>query len=111
MTAAEYHAYLRSDTWRERADEALAAAGYRCRVCNGVADLQAHHRTYDRVGHEAQQDLTVLCRSCHRLYETARRRGRVEVESVGVLHAPDGWTHVGELARDFLWRLQKGRTR
>ena len=69
----DYYEYINSPEWRRRADAAKARAGYRCRVCNRHADevvLNAHHRTYERLGNEDPDDITVLCRDCHELYET-----------------------------------------
>lgn len=65
----DYDAYLRSAAWRRRADRAKRRAGWRCQLCNTPAwesVLDAHHRTYDRLGLELPDDLIVLCRRCHR---------------------------------------------
>lgn len=67
-TFERYSAYLLSPEWRRRRDQALALAEHRCQLCNaGEEDswLQAHHRTYERLGREAPGDLTVLCKECH----------------------------------------------
>jgi hypothetical protein len=34
-------------------------------VCNSDKQLDAHHRTYERIFNEEPGDLTVLCRKCH----------------------------------------------
>lgn len=65
----EYHdVYLHSDHWKKVREAALGRAGYRCQVCNGARKLDVHHRTYERLGHERNADLTVLCRKCHDLF-------------------------------------------
>lgn len=67
-----YYKYIRSPEWKKKAEEAKAKSGNRCQVCNksrAEAQLDAHHRTYERLGHERPEDITVLCRSCHELYE------------------------------------------
>ena len=65
-----YKMYLLSSEWKRKADMAKISAGYRCQVCNsednGQIHLQAHHRTYARVGHELPHDITVLCARCHK---------------------------------------------
>jgi len=61
----DYLAYLKTDEWAERAAACIAAAGHRCAVCNGRTRLEAHHRTYERLGNERPDDLTCLCRRCH----------------------------------------------
>jgi hypothetical protein len=71
--SAEYYAYIKSDAWKRRADAAKDRAGWRCQVCYSDGLLDAHHRTYDRLGNEMDSDITVLCRECHKLYEFARK--------------------------------------
>ncbi len=68
----DYNEYIKSPEWRSRANAAKQRAGYRCRICNRhqtEIPLHAHHRTYERLGHELPDDITVLCEDCHRLYE------------------------------------------
>lgn len=60
-----YRDYLRSDAWREKRREALVHARYRCQDCMAVRNLEVHHLTYERLGHEELSDLRVLYRSCH----------------------------------------------
>lgn len=75
-TTIIYEEYIKSQKWREKAEEAKARAGNRCQVCNrsrAEVQLEAHHRTYDRLGQEFPEDITVLCRECHQLYENARK--------------------------------------
>lgn len=67
----DYHEYINSPEWKERARKAKAISGYRCQVCNVQGDdhsLHAHHRTYDRLGKELDSDITVLCYKCHELF-------------------------------------------
>ena len=65
----DYHEYILSAEWRERAEAAKRAAGYRCQLCNSAdGHLHAHHRTYARLGHEEPSDVTVLCSRCHGLF-------------------------------------------
>lgn len=74
----KYYDYILSEEWKEKADDAKRRAKFRCQVCNrGPSDgirLNAHHRTYDRLGHEEPEDITVLCETCHELFS---RRGAV----------------------------------
>lgn len=63
----DYYEYIKSDEWRAKADAAKERAGFRCQVCNaglGIV-LHAHHRTYERLGNELPEDITVLCKRCH----------------------------------------------
>jgi 5-methylcytosine-specific restriction endonuclease McrA len=70
----DYYAYIASPAWKRKADAAKERARFRCQVCNRSRDegarLEAHHRTYERLGHERPEDITVLCRDCHELYES-----------------------------------------
>lgn len=74
-----YSEYIVSPAWKNKADAAKQRAGYRCQVCNRHKNeviLDAHHRTYERLGHERDEDITVLCRECHEMYETDKRMRR-----------------------------------
>jgi len=67
----DYYAYLKSREWQFKRQTALDRAGYRCQVCNRSSTdvtLEVHHRTYERLGDELPDDLTVLCRDCHELF-------------------------------------------
>ena len=61
---AEYRAYLASDAWKIRRAKVFAAAKGICLACGRRAS-EAHHRSYDRFGHEGDADLVALCRDCH----------------------------------------------
>lgn len=61
----EYQAYLRSPHWCSLAARVKLARGSRCERCGDTECLDAHHLTYDRIGHELMEDLMVLCRECH----------------------------------------------
>jgi len=62
---SEYLAYLSSPAWKTRAADARRRAGRRCQLCNRTGELHVHHRTYERLGHELDEDLIVLCSRCH----------------------------------------------
>lgn len=63
MSLAEY---LKTPEWGALRNRKLIQAGNRCQVC-GKHNLQldVHHNSYIRFGHEQLSDLVVLCRSCH----------------------------------------------
>jgi hypothetical protein len=77
-----YADYLLSDHWKFTRELALDRAGRRCQcgLCpfatfyrHELADrfprawtrLEVHHLSYERLGHEAPDDLLVLCGHCH----------------------------------------------
>jgi 5-methylcytosine-specific restriction endonuclease McrA len=74
----DYEEYTRSWEWRQKAKEAKARAGWQCALCTSAECLEAHHRTYDRLGRERPSDLVVLCWRCHRKHhgtlESARKK-------------------------------------
>lgn len=61
-----YNVYLPSDHWQERRLKALKKADYTCQCCSSKKDLQVHHLTYKNVWREKDEDLKVVCRSCHK---------------------------------------------
>jgi hypothetical protein len=54
----------------------MPAAGKadRGQLCNGRGVLQLHHRTYERVGDERLDDLTVLCKPMPNAMRSSTRR-------------------------------------
>ncbi len=66
-----YKAYLKSPEWKEKRQRVLQFWDYKCATCSSPLDLHVHHRTYQRVGDEAFNDLIVLCENCHaKFHET-----------------------------------------
>ena len=72
-TQLTYAEYIKSDGWKIRRLRALALAENRCQVCNSPNHPEVHHRTYERLGHERDADLTVLCHDCHKLFHNDGR--------------------------------------
>lgn len=64
----KYEEYIRSPEWHEKAAAIKKKFGGRCQACNSNVKVQVHHRTYERLGHELDTDLTVLCEHCHKLF-------------------------------------------
>ena len=61
-----YQDYLASDLWNSRKAEAIRLAKYKCQDCGNIGTLQVHHLRYTNLGHEPDEDLTVLCKNCHK---------------------------------------------
>lgn len=68
-----YEEYIRSPSWKAKATEAKRRAENRCQFCYSAENIQAHHRTYDRLGYERPSDITVLCDKCHEWHHKADR--------------------------------------
>ncbi len=60
-----YRIYIHSPAWQVRRERAIQRAGGRCQVCGARKRLQVHHVSYANLGHERDEDLTVLCWACH----------------------------------------------
>jgi hypothetical protein len=60
----DYRAYLQSAAWKARRAKVFAAAKGVCLGCGRRAET-VHHRSYDRLGQEADADLVALCWDCH----------------------------------------------
>jgi 5-methylcytosine-specific restriction endonuclease McrA len=60
-----YQLYLRSPWWTARKAAVIRARGYRCQRCGSRYELELHHRTYVRLGHELPDDVELLCAPCH----------------------------------------------
>lgn len=75
MTKEEYRAYIASEDWQRRRKAHLQSipSCRRCGLPRWLAittydqDLHLHHKNYENVGHEKDEDLEALCRRCHEL--------------------------------------------
>lgn len=72
LKALDYKVYLQTEEWKQTRSFALNRAGLRCQMCNRATKLQVHHRTYERLGEEWLDDLTVLCGDCHKTFHEHR---------------------------------------
>ena len=84
--SAEYDEYIHSKKWAERKRRLFKKRGRQCEIC-GRDDrpLQVHHKNYDRLGHELDDDLLIVCEDeCHpkadreRIEWEARRKQQKE---------------------------------
>lgn len=63
-----YKDYLSSAWWSQKAAEVKDRDGNRCRICNSDKRIAVHHRTYERIGREKDEDVLTLCETCHSLF-------------------------------------------
>jgi hypothetical protein len=61
-----YHAYLKSDLWKNKRETILQRDKYTCQGCLIKKASEVHHLDYARVGKELAIDLISLCRECHK---------------------------------------------
>lgn len=67
LRSMPYEAYLGTPEWRRTRDRALSRARWRCEspLCQVGTGLEVHHRNYEHLGEERDEDLRVLCPSHH----------------------------------------------
>jgi len=61
-----YEEYLKSYLWENKRKWILEVFNYTCQKCGSKENLNVHHLNYDSVGNENTQDVTVLCKKCHK---------------------------------------------
>ena len=61
----EYKAYLNSPKWQATRKRLYREYEYKCAICGSPKNLNVHHITYENLGEEKDEDLTVLCQECH----------------------------------------------
>src|SRR5665213_912452 len=61
----EYQLYLESEHWRLFRLRIIAKRGARCERCGSDRQIDLHHLTYARRGHERDEDVKILCHRCH----------------------------------------------
>lgn len=65
-TTGKYSDYMKSKEWKLRREKFISLKKHRnCEICCSESNLIVHHHTYLRVGCELDQDLALLCNSCH----------------------------------------------
>lgn len=97
-----YAAYINSAKWKQRCDRAIAQAGYRCQRCGFTKysrRLEVHHLTYERLGHERDEDLQVVCHECHVAADQERAAVEEQRKHTGTLAAGfEAWMDRGNNA-------------
>lgn len=78
----EYKDYLKTEEWRNTRNYTLFYQGCSCRVCGSTKNLNIHHRRYSYKGEsilfkERQDNLLVICNSCHYLWHKLHGYGRI----------------------------------
>lgn len=61
----EYKQYLKSSEWKEKRKQFIEGVGSECERCGSKKNLQIHHKNYDNVFDETEDDVEVLCKNCH----------------------------------------------
>lgn len=67
-TVIDYGEYLRSKHWLRMKRMIHAKYNNECQMCHKKLkgrERNVHHLTYERIGNELPEDVTLLCRECH----------------------------------------------
>lgn len=64
----KYYQYLLSDEWKNKKQSLINKRGDRCEKCFFKKPLDVHHKTYERIFNEPDEDLILLCRDCHKYH-------------------------------------------
>ncbi len=65
ISRRDYHAYLESEEWKERAAKVMARENYKCNECGKQAN-NVHHLTYKNKGTEWElNDCIAVCKPGH----------------------------------------------
>lgn len=67
-----YEDYLKTYHWEKVRNDRIKYDNEKCIVCGLSNNLQVHHRTYERLGHEDPGDVVTLCRVCHERIESIK---------------------------------------
>lgn len=62
---ASYEEYLESDLWKSKRRHIRFIRGGVCEGCGTEDNLHVHHGSYAHVGNEPDNELFLVCRSCH----------------------------------------------
>lgn len=106
-----YLAYIASAAWKRRRDDRIAKAGNACEHCGYTVwsrKLEVHHKTYERLGHERDEDLEVLCEDCHVRADEERAQKAIEDHKNSKLRKGfDTWLRNGHQNPDNMpeWKL------
>ena len=68
-----YDQYMKSPQWKKKRKLVMIFFDHKCAICNKSGRLEAHHRTYQRLGAELLTDLIPLCPGCHETFHNTNR--------------------------------------
>jgi len=66
----KYNDYLKTAHWKKIKKQIRKKYNNQCQICNSKNKLNVHHKTYERKGEELEEDLILLCQSCHKKFHT-----------------------------------------
>ena len=60
-----YSDYLKTEHWKKKKQSFLATVKRECMICSRKENLHVHHITYKNIGDERNNQLALLCKTCH----------------------------------------------
>jgi len=67
-----YKRHIGSKQWRATKQRLLLERGGCCERCGREPPLMLHHKTYERLGRERDEDLELVCDACHPIADAQR---------------------------------------
>lgn len=81
-----YKKYMCSDEWRSKCEEVFSIRGRRCEACGSQKSIEVHHKTYGNLGYEPLDDLSVVCKNCHKkIHKLAKKTKDIWIATYRVL--------------------------
>ena len=69
MLEKRWELYIGSGCWKRKRNYIIKKRGCKCQMCGDESkkssEYHLHHNIYDRLGHEMENDLQLLCNECH----------------------------------------------
>lgn len=75
--AMNYQAYLKTPHWKHTRKK-IIARDKSCVLCGSTEHLVVHHRRYDNIGNEHDDDLVTLCTTCHNWYTAYSKKHKMD---------------------------------
>lgn len=69
----DYQEYLKTPHWQEIRLRVLESGNNECAKCHSQVDLAVHHKNYENIGKEINNDLIILCEVCHTKHHNAEK--------------------------------------
>jgi hypothetical protein len=70
-----YLEHIKSARWADLKQKVIKRRGHQCERCaNTQCALDLHHEHYRTFGRERQKDVRLLCRPCHRIEDSLRKK-------------------------------------
>lgn len=74
--AETYQEYLQTRHWKAFRRKVIGRKGRKkCTNCRSKKHIHVHHMTYENVGFEKLDDVTILCSVCHKLHHDLLNKG------------------------------------